>query len=288
METLISVATKTNSNCCNDSCCAPLESSSDLKEIVKEKYGAIAEGNIQNCCEGSCCGGDEITSIADSYADIGGHFKDADLNLGCGLPTQFARIKKGDTVVDLGSGAGNDCFIARHETGETGKVIGIDLTEAMIRKARSNAFKVGYNNVEFIQGDIENVPLPDNIADVVVSNCVFNLVPEKKKAFEETFRILKPGGHFSISDVVTIGELPEAVKRDAELYVGCIAGAIEKQNYLDVIAQAGFQNISLQMEKSIDIPNEILKRYLSDEQLSTMLNHEFGICSITVYAKKPE
>lgn len=288
METLIETKTNSDKNCCDDKCCAPAETTAELKQIVQERYAAIAEGNIKTCCEGSCCGGDEITSIADSYEELKGYEQDADLNLGCGLPTQFAGINKGDTVVDLGSGAGNDCFVARHETGETGKVIGVDFTDAMIQKARRNVFKLGYNNVEFVQGDIENIPLPENIADVVVSNCVFNLVPDKMKAFAETFRILKPGGHFSISDVVTVGELPESVRRDAELYVGCVSGAVEKQEYLDIIAATGFQNITIQKQKRIDIPVQISRKYLTDEQLEGLMKEGLGIYSITVSAMKPE
>jgi ubiquinone/menaquinone biosynthesis C-methylase UbiE len=287
MKTLIETESNINSGCCDDTCCAPAETSKGLKQIVQERYAAIAEGNINTCCEGSCCGGDEITSIADSYDELKGYEKDADLNLGCGLPTQFAGIRKGDTVVDLGSGAGNDCFVARHETGETGKVIGVDFTDAMIQKARRNVFKHGYNNVEFVQGDIENIPLPEDIADVVVSNCVFNLVPDKKKAFAETFRILKPGGHFSISDVVTVGELRESVKRDAELYVGCVSGAVEKQDYLDVIASAGFRDITIQKQKRIDIPVQISRKYMTDEQLDDLMKEGLGIYSITVSAVKP-
>ena len=288
METLIETKTKSDKNCCDDTCCAPAETTAELKQIVKERYAAIAEGNIKTCCEGTCCGGDEITSIADSYEELKGYEKDADLNLGCGLPTQFAGIRRGDTVVDLGSGAGNDCFVARHETGETGKVIGVDFTDAMIQKARRNVFKLGYHNVEFVQGDIENIPLPENIADVVVSNCVFNLVPDKRKAFAETFRILKPGGHFSISDVVTVGELPESVRRDAELYVGCVSGAVEKQEYLDIIAATGFQNITIQKQKRIDIPVQISRKYMTDEQMEDLMKEGLGIYSITVSAMKPE
>lgn len=288
MEPLIETKTGSAKNCCDDTCCTPAENTAELKQIVQERYAAIAEGNIKTCGEGSCCGGDEITSIADSYEELKGYEKDADLNLGCGLPTQFAGIRKGDTVVDLGSGAGNDCFVARHETGETGKVIGVEFTDAMIQKARRNVFKLGYNNVEFVQGDIENIPLPENIADVVVSNCVFNLVPDKKKAFAETFRILKPGGHFSISDVVTVGELPESVRRDAELYVGCVSGAVQKQEYLDIIAAAGFHTISIQKQKRIDIPVQISRKYMTDEQLEGLMKEGLGIYSITVSAVKPE
>lgn len=201
----------------------------------------------------SCCGvgascyepGDtekmiEFSVFADDYSNLKGYNEAADLGLGCGLPTEFAKIQKGQTVVDLGSGAGNDCFVARAETGETGQVIGLDFTPEMIDKARTNAKKLGFSNVRFIYGDIEAIPLEDNVADVVVSNCVMNLVPSKEKAYAETYRILKPGGHFSISDIVIEGELPEELKKAAEMYAGCVSGAIQKDDYLSIITKSGF------------------------------------------------
>ena len=288
MERLLISNSKESTACCDDNCCTTVAPAKDLKKAIKEKYTDIAEGREISCCEGTCCVGPEDVSMADSYTNIAGYEKDADLNLGCGLPTQFALIEKGDVVVDLGSGAGNDCFVARHETGETGKVIGVDITEAMIQKARRNVFKLGYNNVEFVHGDIENIPLPENVAEVVVSNCVFNLVPDKAKAFKETFRILKPGGHFSISDVVTIGELPEKLQGDVELYVGCVAGAVQKVNYLQTIQEAGFKNLKLQKEKRIEIPLELVRQFCSEEEMNQYLRGEIGIYSVTVYAEKPE
>jgi ubiquinone/menaquinone biosynthesis C-methylase UbiE len=178
-----------------------------------------------------------------------------------GLPTQFARIKPGDTVIDLGSGAGNDCFVARAETGPTGRVIGIDFTPEMIRKSRENAVQLGFSNVEFRTGDIEKIPVTANAADVVVSNCVLNLVPDKKRVFCEIFRVLKNGGHFSISDVVLAGELPEALKKDAEMYAGCVAGAVQREEYLGFITKTGFVNLQIQKEKPIIIPDDILSKY---------------------------
>jgi ubiquinone/menaquinone biosynthesis C-methylase UbiE len=209
------------------------------------------------------------------------------LGLGCGLPTQFAKIKKGDVVIDLGSGAGNDAFIARHEAGETGKVIGIDFTPAMIEKARHNAEVRGFNNVEFREGDIEKMPVGGNMADVIVSNCVLNLVPNKDGVIKEIYRVLKPGGHFSISDIVLEGELPEEIKQAAEMYAGCVAGAIQKQVYLELIKTNGFKNSSVQKDKPIVVPDDILKQYLSEEQLSAFKQSGTGIRSITVYAEKP-
>ncbi len=225
--------------------------------------------------------------MSDDYSQLEGYTADADLGLGCGLPTQFAKIKKGDTVIDLGSGAGNDAFIARAETGETGKVIGIDFTPAMIDKARANAEKLSFHNVEFRQGDIEKMPVTSNIADVVVSNCVLNLVPDKHAVIKEIYRVLKPGGHFSISDIVLEGLLPSNLRQAAEMYAGCVSGAIQKHVYLELIEQNGFANITVQKEKQITIPDDILLNYLSAEELTQFKNSGTGIYSVTVYAEKP-
>ena len=222
----------------------------------------------------------------DDYSETDGYVEDADLGLGCGLPTQFAKINKGDTVIDLGSGAGNDCFVARHETGAEGKVIGIDFTPIMIEKARNNAEKFNYNNVEFREGDIDAMPVSDNVADVIVSNCVLNLVPNKQKVIAEMYRVLKPSGHFSVSDIVLVGNLPDALKEDAEMYAGCVAGAIQKSEYLQLIIDQGFQNIKIQKEKTIVIPDDILSKYLSPEEVKTFNTGATGIFSITVYAEK--
>lgn len=262
-----------------------------LKNIVREKYTQIANQdkalNQSSCCGAGGSSAEVYNIMTDDYSDLHGYNQEADLGLGCGLPTQFAKIQPGDTVIDLGSGAGNDCFVARHETGESGKVIGIDFTEAMIKKARANAEKLGYNNVEFRQGDIDNMPVSDSVADVVVSNCVLNLVPDKQKVISEIFRVLKPGGHFSISDIVLVGDLPEALREDAEMYAGCVAGAIQKEEYLRFVQEAGFENISLQKEKAIVIPKDILRKYLSEEEIQSFKQGETGIYSITVFAQKP-
>ncbi|MCX7549837.1 arsenite methyltransferase [Xanthomarina sp. F2636L] len=262
----------------------------ELKDIVKERYAKIAEqGKAENAS--SCCGATTPTNkvyniMMDDYSETSGYIEDADLGLGCGLPTQFAQIKKGDVVIDLGSGAGNDCFVARHETGSEGKVIGIDFTPIMIEKARINAEKLGYNNVEFREGDIDAMPVSDNVADVIVSNCVLNLVPNKEKVIAEISRVLKPGGHFSISDIVLVGELPDALKQDAEMYAGCVAGAIQKDEYLQLIKDKEFQNIKIQKEKTISIPDDILSKYLSQEEINSFNNGDTGIFSITVFAEK--
>jgi arsenite methyltransferase len=262
-----------------------------LKELVRQKYSEIAlqdkETNQASCCGSGCCSTEVYNIMSDDYQNLEGYNPDADLGLGCGLPTQFARTQPGQTVIDLGSGAGNDVFIARKEVGETGRVIGIDFTPAMIEKARANAEKLGFNNVEFRQGDIEKMPVTSSVADVIVSNCVLNLVPNKDGVFREIFRVLKPGGHFSISDVVLEGELPERLRNAAELYAGCVSGAVPKQVYLELIKNNGFKNITLQKEKPIVIPDDVLSGYLSPEELASFRQSGMGIYSITVYAEKP-
>lgn len=268
------------------------ETGEQLKQMVKEKYGQIAEQskttNATSCCGATGCGTIDYSVMADDYTQLDGYVADADLGLGCGLPTEFAQIKAGDTVVDLGSGAGNDAFVARSIVGETGKVIGIDFTDKMIEKARTNAKALNFTNVEFRQGDIENMPLAGNSADVVVSNCVLNLVPDKKLAFAETFRVLKKGGHFSVSDIVLVGDLPEGLQKNAEMYAGCVSGAIQKDEYVKIIKEAGFTNITLQKEKRISLPDEILKEYLTPEAMADFKTGSTGIFSITVYAEKPD
>ena len=268
-----------------------MKTSDQLKEIVKSKYTEIAlqdkAANMASCCGAGGCSTEVYNIMSDDYTSLGGYNADADLGLGCGLPTQFAKIKKGDVVVDLGSGAGNDCFVARAETGETGKIIGVDFTPAMINKARENAEKLQFHNVEFRQGDIEQLPITSNVADVVISNCVLNLVPNKFAVIKEIARVLRPGGHFSISDVVLEGLLPEGLIKDAEMYAGCIAGAIQKNIYLEMIKANGFENITIQNEKPIVIPDDILINYLSTTEIEVFKAGNTGIFSITVYAEKP-
>lgn len=268
-----------------------METNNQIKEIVKEKYGQIAlqekETNSSSCCGSGCCSSEVANIMNDDYKNLEGYNPDADLGLGCGLPTQFAKIKIGDVVIDLGSGAGNDAFVARHETGETGKVIGIDFTPAMIELARKNASVRGFDNIEFRQGDIEEMPVAKDTADVIVSNCVLNLVPDKNAVIKEIYRVLKPGGHFSISDIVLEGQLPKEIQEAAEMYAGCVSGAIQKQVYLELISSNGFKNIILQKEKIINIPDDILSKYLTGEQLDDFRNGTTGIFSITVYAEKP-
>ena len=267
-----------------------MQTENQIKELVKQKYGEIAAQekgvNQSSCCGSGSCSTEVYNIMTDDYTNITGYNPDADLGLGCGLPTQFAKIKKGNTVIDLGSGAGNDAFIARAEAGEDGRIIGIDFTPAMIERANQNAAARGFNNVEFRQGDIEKMPLSDNMADVIVSNCVLNLVPNKDGVFKEIFRVLKPGGHFSISDIVLVGELPQKLRKDAEMYAGCVAGAIQKEVYLELVRSNGFENITVQKEKPIIIPDDILKIYLDEKELSNYRSANTGIFSITVYAEK--
>jgi SAM-dependent methyltransferase len=268
-----------------------MQTEEQLKELVKQKYSEIAlqdkETNQSSCCGSGCCSTEVYNIMSDDYTELEGYNPDADLGLGCGLPTQFAKIKKGDTVIDLGSGAGNDAFIARAETGSEGRVIGVDFTPAMIERARINAEARGFNNVEFRQGDIEKMPVSANVADVIVSNCVLNLVPNKDGVFKEIFRVLKPGGHFSISDIVLVDDLPDSLRSAAEMYAGCVSGAIQKDAYLGLIDANGFKNVTLQKEKAIIIPDDILINYLDEAGITAFKSGNTGIYSVTVFAEKP-
>jgi arsenite methyltransferase len=268
-----------------------MNTENELKDLVKERYSQIAsqslEQNASSCCGATGCCNDEAAIMADDYTNLEGYNADADLGLGCGIPTQYARIEEGDVVIDLGSGAGNDAFVARRYVGEKGKIIGVDFTEAMIEKARANVDKLGFNNIEFRFGDIEKMPVTANKADVIISNCVLNLVPNKRNVFAEIFRVLKPKGHFSISDIVLDGQLPENLKKAAEMYAGCVSGAIQKELYLKIINETGFVNISLLKEKKITIPDDLLLQYLNEKELADLKNSNLGIYSITVYAEKP-
>lgn len=269
-----------------------MENSNELKNLVKEKYAEIANQsktvNEASCCGVGSCSGVDYTVFSEDYSKLKGYNPDADLGLGCGLPTEFALIKDGDVVIDLGSGAGNDAFVARAITGEKGKVIGIDFTDEMINKARENADKLGFHNVEFRFGDIEKMPVAANKADVIISNCVLNLVPDKGKAFQEIFRVLKQGGHFSVSDIVASGELPDSIKSGAELYAGCVSGAIKKEEYLDIIQKTGFENIRIQKERVIAIPDDIYLKFITEEELKKFKESGVNLISINVYADKPK
>jgi SAM-dependent methyltransferase len=267
-----------------------MDKAEEIKSIVKEKYSEIANQtkgqNETSCCGTGCCDTVDYAVFAEDYTKLKGYNPDADLGLGCGVPTEFAQIKEGDTVIDLGSGAGNDAFVARAITGDKGKVIGVDMTEAMIEKARVNNDKLGFNNVEFRLGDIEKMPVTANTADVIISNCVLNLVPDKAKAFAEIFRVMKPGGHLSVSDVVIKGELPQVIKSAAEMYAGCVAGAIDKDEYIKIMEKTGFKNIKIQKERAINLPDEILLQYMSKEDLQSFRNSGMNVLSVNVYAEK--
>lgn len=257
---------------------------SELKLVVQEKYGKIAtaaedDKNNPCGCSSGCCSSVDYTVFSEDYKNLEGYNPEADLNLGCGIPVEFAGISPGNHVLDLGSGAGNDCFVARALVGETGYVTGLDFTEPMLHKAEENRKKLGYSNIDFVKGDIEEMPLPDDNYDVVLSNCVLNLVPDKQKAFHEIMRVLKPGGHFCVSDVVIKGKLPEKIRSDAEFYAGCVAGASEMEEYSGMIRKAGFQNIVIHKEKKIQLPDNMLSEIPDTKSL--------GIFSITISASKP-
>jgi ubiquinone/menaquinone biosynthesis C-methylase UbiE len=275
--------------------------SEKIKSAVRERYGKIAESaQATSCCgmeeskaASSCCGGGEAKGgfsysfIGEDYAKLPGYQPEADLGLGCGLPTELAGIKAGDYVLDLGSGAGNDAFVARRIVGEKGRVTGVDMTPAMVGKAQANSQKLGFANVDFILGEIESLPLVENSVDVVISNCVLNLVPDKAQAFREIFRVLKPGGHFNVSDIVLGAELPPILREQAELYAGCVSGAVLKNEYLGLIQQAGFKDIQIQKERTVEVPRDILLKYISEKELRELEGKGAGILSVTVWGAKP-
>ena len=264
----------------------------NIKDIVREKYSRIAQKAddslvSESCCGSTdCCSGSDYTVFSESYENLEGYNPDADLGLGCGIPTDYAGIKSGDHVLDLGSGAGNDCFVARSIVGETGRVTGIDFSDDMLKKANENAKKLGYTNVEFVKGDIEQMTFPDGQFDVIVSNCVLNLVPDKVKAFTEMFRVLKPGGHFCVSDVVVEGEMSEKLRVNAEMYAGCVSGAMQYNDYLGVISQTGFKQVQVHKKRRLAVPDHILGENLEDAEIKKFKTGITGLFSITVGAVK--
>lgn len=257
-----------------------------LKQIVKDKYAEIAVESEKKKC--GCCGDTETdySQLNLDYTEMDGYVENADLKLGCGIPTNHAAIKPGDSVLDLGSGAGNDCFVARSIVGETGSVTGLDFTDEMLQKANRNNAIMGYENVKFLKGDIEQMPLPDNSFDVVISNCVLNLVPDKRKGFAEIMRVLKPGGHFCVSDIVLMGDLPDDMKEAAALYAGCVSGALQKADYMQIIHDSGFSSVEIKEERINDVPDDFLRRYVSEETIAAYRNSKAGIFSITVVGSK--
>jgi ubiquinone/menaquinone biosynthesis C-methylase UbiE len=266
-----------------------MQTAEQIKDIVKEKYGRVAQQVTPRCCSSSCCSDtDKDTTFSEDYSQLEGYYAGADLHLGCGVPTQFAQMAAGDIVLDLGSGAGNDVFVARRIVGEEGKVIGVDMTEEMIVRARQNQGKLGYQNVEFRLGEIEALPVAEEEVDVTLSNCVLNLVPDKRKAFQEIYRVLKPGGHFCISDIVLRGKLPEKLQVAAALYTGCVAGALQQEHYLRAIQDAGFVEVDIKAERQISISDALLTEYLNADEIKTYRESGTGILSITVFGKKPK
>jgi arsenite methyltransferase len=267
-----------------------MKTETEIKDLVRDRYGEIARSPGQSSCCGtqSCCSGETEASlyIGEDYSRIEGYRPEADLGLGCGLPTEHAGLREGMTVLDLGSGAGNDVFIARRIVGETGRVIGVDMTPDMVMRARENAGKLGYNNVEFRDGDIERLPVESSVIDVVISNCVLNLVPEKKRAFAEIYRVLKPGGHFCISDVVVTGPLPQIVQEAAEMYVGCIAGAMARDAYLELVRDSGFENVEVVTEHIIDLPDNVLDEKIERETVAAYRNSPSRAVSITIRGQR--
>ena len=255
-----------------------------IKETVKKAYTKVLTERNSGCCGTDCCSTGE--SMSEDYTKLDGYVAEADYGLGCGIPTEFAKIEEGDTVLDLGSGAGNDVFVASKIAGEKGKVIGLDMTEAMISKANENKTKLGFKNVEFRFGEIEDMPVESNSIDVVLSNCVLNLVPDKSKAFSEIYRVLRNGGHFTISDIVVSGQIPDRVREVAEMYAGCISGAMNKNEYLQTITESGFSDINIFKEKTIEISDESFLKYISEDDLKEYKKDGNKIVSITVYAKK--
>lgn len=260
----------------------------NIKEEVKKTYTEAVQNGSGCGCGPSCCSPEQsITFMGEDYKNIEGYQEIADYGLGCGLPTEIANIKKGDVVLDLGSGAGNDAFIAAKQVGELGIVYGLDFTPAMLKQANENKEKLGLKNVTFIEGDIEHIPLADNSVNVVISNCVMNLVPDKTKAFSEIFRVLEPGGHFSISDVVLSGKLPEGVLNAAELYAGCISGAMVDSDYLAKITECGFKDLEILKKHDIFLPDELLLQYIDQKELESFRKSDNKVLSITINANKP-
>jgi SAM-dependent methyltransferase len=254
------------------------------KATVRAKYAAIAES------ESSCCAPSASTCLdmSERYDALDGYAADADLGLGCGLPTEMADLQPGEHVIDLGSGAGLDAFVARRAVGSDGYVLGVDMTSEMVEKARANAKKLDYANVDFRLGEIEALPTDDDTFDIVISNCVLNLVPDKAQAFREIFRVLRPGGRFVIADIVSTRPLPEGLREAAELYVGCIAGALPKADYLRIIRDAGFERVAVEKEHTVDLPDAVLRDHLSGDALADVRASGAGVRSITVIGLKPD
>jgi len=266
------------------------QTNDQLREMVRQKYAEIVSTPTSGCCTSACetdeHADEKYNMIGDAYDGIDGYVADADLGLSCGVPVEHAGLRPGQTVLDLGSGAGLDVFVARNEVGEKGHVIGVDMTAEMVAKARENAEQSDLDNVEFRLGEIEHLPVLSDSVDVVISNCVLNLVPNKQQAFAEIFRVLKTGGHFCISDIVSSRVLPEWLKDIAEAYAGCVSGAVPKQDYLKLIQEAGFSRVTVATERRIDVPAEMIAKSLTSEQLEEAMGNDLHVMSVTVTAVK--
>lgn len=263
----------------------------ETRALVRERYAAVARGE-GGCCGSSCgCGEamapDGLDTIGAAYEGVAGHVAEADLHLGCGVPTRHAALKPGERVLDLGSGAGNDAFIARHEVGAGGHVLGVDMTAGMIAKARANTAKLGFENVEFREGQLEDLPVEAASIDVVISNCVLNLVPDKGRAFAEMFRVLRPGGRFCISDIVATEELPPAVREVAALHVGCVAGAMAEAEYVALLRATGFEGVHFAEEKPIRLSDQALAAHMSTAEIAAFRASGIRIKSVTVRGTRP-
>jgi arsenite methyltransferase len=262
-----------------------------VHKVVRERYGKIAKTKTEPC--GCGCGCTSTSQqIGYSKGELASVPEGADLNLGCGNPIALASLKEGETVIDLGSGGGLDCFLAAKKVGEKGKVIGIDMTAEMLERARANAKKGGYKNVEFRLGEIENMPVADNTADIIISNCVINLSPDKKRVFSEAFRVLKPKGRLMISDMVLLKELPDKVKESVLAYVGCVAGADLKEDYLGKIRQAGFGNVEVVAENHLPemfLEEPDVKTFVEEQKMTKkeIADISDAVVSIKVSAIKP-
>jgi arsenite methyltransferase len=268
----------------------------EIKKVVRDRYARVAE-QTSSCCSSVCCGIAKPEEISKKIGYTADDLQEAptgsNLGLGCGNPIALSSLKEGETVLDLGSGAGLDCFLASHKVGPKGKIIGVDMTEEMVERARANASKGKYRNVEFKHGEIEKLPVEDNTIDVIISNCVLNLVPDKKMAFKEAFRVLKPGGRLMVSDIVVLKELPEFVKDSIDAYVGCLSGAIKKDGYLDAIRSAGFVDVKIIDESNFPLDyltnDPTGQAILEDLKVSTeqLKQIEGSISSIRVSGLRP-
>jgi len=271
----------------------------EVRKVVREGYAQVAKGG-SSCCapqNSCCCAPDIATDISKKIGytedDLQSVPEGANLGLGCGNPVAVASLKEGEIVLDLGSGAGFDCFLAANIVGKTGKVIGVDMTPEMIEKARENARKGNYENIEFRLGEIENLPVADNHVDAVISNCVINLSPDKERVFQEAFRVLKPGGRLMVSDIVLMSELPDSIKNSAAAYIGCLAGATMKDKYIEAIKSAGFNQVNIIDETSFSAdyaPNDpIVQTLANDSGISQADLKKIGssVRSVKVHAVKP-